>query len=121
MVQKPFMIEPVFCKGSSISVSPEEGRFFLYPIDGMTRAEEQSKVPCVFILRTVGMFAFAVVFRGEYPPLALISIICFPSTIETLFCSGDDEAPEPLPKNIITPAISATEKIIEIIVAFIIF
>lgn len=49
----------------------------------MIRLAEQSNVPFVVTLKTVGMPAFATTLRGEYPPFALISIICLPSTTET--------------------------------------
>lgn len=56
------------------------------PTAGTVRAEEQSKVPLVWTLMTVGIFALAMVTRGAYPPFALISITCFPSTMEVFAC-----------------------------------
>ena len=53
-------------------------------MSGMVSADEQSKVPRVFILITVGMPDFASVFFGKYPPLALMVIICFPFSMRTL-------------------------------------
>jgi len=50
----------------------------------MFSADEQSNVPRVFIVMTVGTPALAVVAFGKYPPLALIVIICLPSTMLTL-------------------------------------
>src|SRR3989344_980632 len=46
----------------------------------MTRLAEQSKVPLVCTRNTVGMPAFAVMTRGEYPPFAVTSMNCLPST-----------------------------------------
>ena len=43
--------------------------------------DEQSKVPLVETRRMVGTPAFAVIIRGEYPPFAVISMICFPSRV----------------------------------------
>src|SRR3989338_1491382 len=54
----------------------------------MTKADEQSNVPLVLTFITVGIPAWAVVTLGEYPPLALISIICLPSITFTLFSVG---------------------------------
>ncbi len=55
---------------------------------GITRELEQSKVPCVSTRIIVGILAWAIDTRGEYPPLAVILTICFPSATETLF-TGD--------------------------------
>lgn len=52
----------------------------------MTKLAEQSKVPRVLTRKTVGTPAFAVTTLGEYPPFAVMSINCLPSTIETADC-----------------------------------
>ncbi len=44
-------------------------------------------MPCVSILMTVGRPALADVIFGQYPPLALIAMICLPSSILTLFAA----------------------------------
>ena len=71
-----------------MSVSPDGGRNCRYPILGIATDAEQSNVPFVFIRRTVGMPAFAALSFGEYPPLASISIICFPSVMDTFATLG---------------------------------
>jgi hypothetical protein len=43
---------------------------------GRRNEDEQSKVPLVLNLKIVGTPAFATVCLGDYPPLAVISIIC---------------------------------------------
>ena len=58
----------------------------------MTRLAEQSNVPFVFTRRIVGMPAFAITLRGEYPPFAEMSIICRPSTMKT---AGTPPPPSP--------------------------
>lgn len=55
----------------------------------MRIAAEQSYVPVVFTRSTVGTPALATVFRGQYPPFALISIVCTLSVTVT-FCAGAD-------------------------------
>lgn len=55
----------------------------------MRIAAEQSYVPVVFTRSTVGIPAFATVFRGQYPPFALISTVCTLSVIVT-FCAEDE-------------------------------
>src|SRR3989338_2693039 len=47
----------------------------------MIKLAEQSNVPFVFTRTTVGTPALAITMRGEYPPLADMSMICVPSTI----------------------------------------
>ena len=47
----------------------------------MIKLAEQSNVPFVFTRTTVGTPALAITTRGEYPPLADMSMICVPSTI----------------------------------------
>jgi len=51
---------------------------------GIRTDDEQSNVPFVSNRKIVGIPAFAMLLRGWYPPLAWISMICFPSTIVTL-------------------------------------
>ena|SRR3989338_435374 len=55
---------------------------------GIVRVDEQSNVPFVATRMMVGISAFAIVCCGEYPPLAPISMICFPPTRLTLFSSA---------------------------------
>ena len=62
-------------------VPPDTGKTFLNFRLGITRDEEQSIVNFVFICRRVGTSALALVSRGEYPPLASMVIICFPSSV----------------------------------------
>ncbi len=57
---------------------------------GITTAEEQSKAPFVFILMMVGTPAFALLTLGEYPPLAVMDTICFPSSMVTLFADSPE-------------------------------
>lgn len=61
---KPSSVLPAFWAGTSISVIPEIGRLFLYFKLGITKADEQSKVPFVSIRIIVGISALASVFLG---------------------------------------------------------
>ena len=72
IAQTPLRVVPGFCGGISIGVTPLAGKFRRNPTAAMVSADEQSYVPFVTTLITVGVFAFAVVMRGRYPPLALI-------------------------------------------------
>ena len=69
MPHEPFKV-PVFCVPKSISVVPDIGRLLNIFILGILTEDEQSKVPFVLNLRIVGMPAFAILFRGVYPPFA---------------------------------------------------
>ena len=70
-----------------MSVVPFGARRLLIPADGITINDEQSNVFCVVSLKVVGIFAFALLTLGKYPPLAEILIICVPFWIVT-FSSG---------------------------------
>ena len=86
-----------------MSVSPDGGRNCRYPILGIATDAEQSNVPFVFIRRTVGMPAFAALSLGEYPPLASISTICFPSAVDTFATLGVVPLPPLEPAKRIAP------------------
>ena len=83
MEQFPTSSVPDFCEGMLNSVMPVDGRFFLTFKSDITNDELQSKVLFVFIFSIVSLFAFASTTLGEYPPFAVISIICllFSSTM----------------------------------------
>ncbi len=84
ILHNAFSVVPELCAGISMSVVPEGGKFFEYPIEGIRSAEEQSKVLEVLTRKIVGVFAFAVETRGAYPPLAVISITCLLFSVLTL-------------------------------------
>lgn len=83
--QRPRIEVPVGCGGTSMIVPPDTGKTFLNFRLGITKDEEQSMVNFVSICRRVGVFALAFVSCGEYPPLATIVIICFPSSSVVTF------------------------------------
>lgn len=60
----PLRVEPGFCDGTGISVTPVAGSDAEYPILGIMSADEQSNVDWVFIRITDGTFALAIVCFG---------------------------------------------------------
>ena len=101
------MVVPDCCGGTSISVTPDDGRNCRYPILGIATDAEQSNVPFVFIRKTVGISAFAALSFGEYPPLASISTICFPSVTDTFATLGASPLPPLEPAKRIAPPMRA--------------
>ena len=86
---------------------------------GIRTVEEQSNVPLVINLNVVGIPALAMLFLGLNPPLAVISIICWPFTMLTL-SAGATLVVFELPLTSITaPPIMMIEATTEIIVVFI--
>src|SRR3990167_3539838 len=83
MEQRPCMVPWACSAGIGISSVPVGERNFWYCSFGITRLAEQANVPLVFTRKVVGTPAFARITRGEYPPFAVMSTICFPSTTET--------------------------------------
>ena len=65
----------------------------------MRNAEEQSNVPLVETRRMVETPALACEFSGRYPPFAVISIICFPFSITTLFLESFETFELSFPEN----------------------
>lgn len=108
---------PAFWGGIFISVTPVGVKFVLYPILGIRRAKEQSKVPWVLTFKITGMSALATVIAGLYPPLAVISTICAPSIILELTAAL---SPGLLFAKNTAPIIKAEAIMIEKIVNFII-
>ena len=119
MAQSPFRVVPDCCAGISISVSPDGGREFRYPMLGIERDEVQSKVAFVFMRNIVGIPAFAAVSLGEYPPFTRISTTCLPFATDTLSTLGVVARPAPEPKKIMAPPISTAAAMIEITIGFI--
>src|SRR5690606_32177758 len=76
---------PVSETPRSMSVIPERGKFFDILKLGILTAEEQSKVPVVLNRKIVGIPEVPMLFIGKYPPLAVTSMICLPSSTYTLF------------------------------------
>ena len=119
MAHSPLRVVPDCCAGISMSVSPDDGKEFLYPMLGILRNEVQSKVAFVFMRKMVGIFAFAAVSFGEYPPFAPISTICVPFAIDTLFTLGVAARPASEPEKMMAPPISTAAAMIEITIGFI--
>ena len=119
MAQSPFRVVPGCCTGISISVSPDGGREFWYPMLGIERDEVQSNVAFVFMRNTVGIPAFAAVSFGEYPPFTPISTICLPFAIDTLSTLGAAARPAPEPEKMMAPPISTAVAMIEMMIGFI--
>ena len=119
MAQTPFRVVPDCCAGISISVSPDGGREFRYPMLGIERDEVQSKVAFVFMRKMVGIFALAAVSFGEYPPFTRISTTCLPFATDTLSTFGIAAMPAPESKNIMAPPMSTAAAMIEITIGFI--
>src|SRR3989338_10605933 len=83
MEQRPCIVPCASSADIGISSVPVGERNFWYCNFGITRLAEQSNVPFVFTRKVVGTPAFARITRGEYPPFAVMSTTCFPSTTET--------------------------------------
>src|SRR3989344_7892623 len=83
MEQRPCMVPWACSAGIGIASVPVGERNFWYCNFGITRLAEQSNVPLVFTRKVVGTPAFARITRGEYPPFAVMSTSCFPSTTDT--------------------------------------
>lgn len=97
---------PVFGEPISISVKPVWGSSLDTFRLGILTDEEQSNEPFVLKRTMVGIPALAVESRGEYPPLALISMICLPSTILTLLlwsAFGREDRPLLLERKMMNP------------------
>lgn len=86
---------------------------------GMRTDDEQSKVPFVSNRMIVGIPAFAILFRGWYPPFAEISIICFPSTTLTLSTRTAGVLSPPSRVSMKVPPMRTTAMTIDMVVAFI--
>lgn len=86
---------------------------------GIRTEDEQSKVPFVSNRMIVGIPAFAILFRGWYPPFAEISMICVPSTTLTLFAATVGVLSLPPLVSMKAPPMRTTATIIDMIVAFI--
>ena len=119
MAHSPLRVVPDCCAGISMLVSPDGGRESRYPMLGIVRNEVQSKVVFVFMRNTVGIFAFAAVSLGEYPPFAVISTICLPFATDTLSTLEVVARPAPEPENMIAPPINTAAAMIEMTIGFI--
>ena len=119
MAHSPCRVVPDCCAGISMSVSPDGGREFRYPMLGIVRNEVQSKVAFVFMRSMVGIFAFAAVSLGEYLPFAVISTICFPFVTDTLSTLGVAARPASEPEKMMVPPISTAAAMIEMTIGFI--
>lgn len=78
---------------------------------GIRTEAEQSNVPLVLNRKIVGMPAWAIVRRGWKPPLAVISMICVPSTMVT-FCFAAGESSERAVRNTVPPMSPAAKMMV---------